>query len=187
MSKGALAVSTLLVALALTPAADATVSVVISSPDPELVYQLDDTITLTVYVTADAGETDYRVYGAIRYPTDLVTPTSMQQNALPGGWTQNALSCYADACMAFTQVAPGPTAVNVTDFLISTLTFKVIFPDYASDYFRWQITPPTQSLDFFGVTDAPLLWFDLVVPEPTTAALLCAGLVGLAAARRRAR
>ena len=153
-------------------------------------YNPGDIITLTITVTADAGETDTSVFGVIQYQAAVVTPVplSQTQNPLPatanGPWNQGLLpACTTINCRAFSQTNPGG-AINATNFVIATMQFVWTggFPAVAN--FVWQSTPVSQRLDFFGVTSAPGTSIS-IVPEPTTAALLGAGLIGLALAHRR--
>jgi hypothetical protein len=98
------------------------------------------------------------------------------------------LTCTTTFCNAFSQVnAAGPIAVNVTDFLLATTTFTIDLatPVGSMINFTWNTSPSTSRLDWFGITNAPGVSIT-VVPEPTTALLLGAGLLGLALARRRA-
>jgi hypothetical protein len=98
-----------------------------------------------------------------------------------------SLSCTTTRCYAFTQInAIGPTAINVTNFLLATNTFTIEPDELPGSVitFNWMSTPTTMRLDFFGLTNAPGVSIT-VIPEPTTAALIGLGLCGLVAARRR--
>jgi hypothetical protein len=176
-------------------AANAAVSVNLTASGP---FTPGSLITLETRVTANAGEIDNTVFGAILYPGTLVNgpldpgPAGTQmQNTLPGaGWIAGALSCTTSRCLAFSQInstLPQPDPVNVTNFLIATNTFTIdpaTLPGTVIT-FNWQTTPSTQRLDWFGLTTAPGVSITVAVPEPTTAALLGLGMLGLALAGRR--
>ncbi|HXK25483.1 MAG TPA: PEP-CTERM sorting domain-containing protein [Myxococcota bacterium] len=178
-----------LLASLVASSAGATVSVTLGSSDPDALYLPGETIHLTVYVTANAGETAAQVFGALVFPNALVTRTGQGQNALPGTpdpWTLGILPCLAvNRCVAFSQISstyPFPVAVDVTNF-------QIAFADYSANAqgvvdFSWGTTPTPQRLDFFGLHDAPG-YSVTIVPEPTTAALLALGLAGLALGSRR--
>lgn len=153
-------------------------------------YLPGETITLTVTVTADAGETDTSVFGVIQYQGAVVAPVllTQSQNPLPatanGPWNQGLLpACTTVNCRAFSQTNPGGT-INATNFVIATMQFTAVGPIGAVGTFNWQSAPVSQRLDFFGVTSAPGTSIT-IVPEPTTAAMLGLGLFGLALAGRR--
>jgi hypothetical protein len=146
-----------------------------------------DTITLNVFVSTDEFEVDPTAYGAVTYAGVAVAPATQQQFALPGNWSLAATNCNATRCIAFSQISDdGPVPISATNYLIATLTFDVLSGSPAGVFqFDWQTSPPP-GLDFFGVTSAPGVSVT-VVPEPSTAALLAVGLLGIAgAARRRA-
>ena len=173
--------------LALASAATATVNVNLTTA--AVPVHPGDTITLHTYVTADDFEVDPTAYGAVIYPGAAFAPATQQQFGLPGNWTLAATNCDATPrCIAFSQISEeGPVPIFATDYLIATLTFDVLPGAAAGVYqFNWQTAPASLRLDFFGVTNAPGVTVT-IVPEPTTAALLCASLLGLALAARRHR
>jgi hypothetical protein len=165
-------------------------SVVVSAGDGT--YNQGEIITLTVTVTADAGDIDTSVFGVIQYQAAVVTPValSQSQSALPntasGPWSLGVLpACTTVNCRAFSQTNPGGGALTgPVNVVIATLQFTAIGPIGAVGTFGWQSAPVSQRLDFFGVTSAQGTSIT-IVPEPTTAAMLGLGLFGLALAGRR--
>ena len=139
-------------------------------------------------MTANGGETDNTMFGAFNYPDALVNSNAAGNSQVPLFTSIGSLTCTTAFCVGFTQVnAAGPIAINATDLQLAMTTF-VIDPATAVGTelnFRWRTTPTTMRLDWFGITNAPGVSIT-VVPEPTTALLLGAGLLGLALARRRA-
>jgi len=112
----AVAVATLLVA-----SANAAVNIRIEGPTVSI-----GDITLRIYATADAGETDNTIFGAINFPDALVNTNVAGNSQTPLFSSQGALTCTTAFCVAFSQVNPaGPIALNLTDTLIATTTFHV--------------------------------------------------------------
>jgi hypothetical protein len=170
-------------------AANAATSVVLSGPTTASPGEL---ITLTTTATANGGELDNTVFGAINFQDAFVNSNvgGNSQVLLPGaGWGTGAQLCTTAFCTAFSQVnSIAPSAVNLTNSVIATTTFIVdpAAPIGTVLTFAWRTTPSTQRFDWFGLTNSPGHTVTVVpIPEPTTVALLGLGLVGLAVAGRR--
>ena len=181
LAEMAVAVATLLVASA---NAAVSINLVVASDPIDPVF--GSTIVLETYVTANAGELDNTIFGAINFPDALVNTNVAGNSQTPLFSSQGALTCTTAWCVAFSQVNPaGPIAVNLTNFLIARTTFTMDAPIGTVFRFTWRTTPSTQRLDWFGITNAPGV--TIPVPEPGTAALLGAGLLGMALAGRNRR
>ena len=166
------------------------------------------TITLQVRVTvtpADGAEGG--IFGTLVYPTsgiELPSPVTLSGGGFsPFPATQVALNvtfsaqnslmnCNSIRCTMFVQSTGinGPQSANVTNFLISQQSYTILpgtLPGTVLTWI-WLTSPTTQQIDFFNFNNsvAPVPALSItVIPEPTTAALLGMGLLGLAAARRR--
>jgi hypothetical protein len=148
------------------------------------------TITLQTFVTADGGELDNAVQGLINFPDAQVNSNigGNSQVLLPGaGWGTGGFLCTTVFCTAFAQVnSIAPTAVGLTNSLIATTTFINTSPVGTVINFAWRTAPSTQRLDWFGITNAAGASVTVAaIPEPTTAAMIGLGLIGLAFAGRR--
>lgn len=173
-------------------------SVVVESSSGNTISTAGGVITLSVEVTVALSDgLDSSLFGSLLYPSVLGSLVGQQgtQNAFvpvaPGvPFGLGALSCTTARCIMFSQIAglQGAQAGNVTDFVIATQNVTVpALPAGTVLTWNWQTTPSTQRLDFFGAVGAvPALSITVVpIPEPTTAALLGLGLMGLAVAGRR--
>jgi hypothetical protein len=185
-------VAALIGVIGLASAANAA-SLALDSNCPGEVCQLG-TLTLTLTAT-NAGETDAGVIGVLLFNNALLDPPAQatQTPLVSAGvtWTQGGLAGFCNdangRCRMFNQTRAGGAAAidNGGTFQLSTVTFTAVAQGTAT--FTWMIsplTPATQRLDYFGVTNSPGLTIT-IVPEPTTAALLGLGLLGLAVAGRR--
>ena len=151
-------------------------------------YNVNDTITLTISGDAEGG-TGVAIFGTINYDQSLTTATSQSQTALTsfGGslpWIAGAL--FTDfpnnaTVDAFNQ-AGGTVATTPDGPLSAVVTLTADAAGVAN--FSWLTNAGNESLNFFGLTNAAGTSV-LIVPEPTTAALLGMGLLGLAVAGRR--
>ena len=154
-------------------------------------------ITLKTFATSNGGETATGVLGNLNYSTAVLTGNAglnSQVNLgtigdmLPG-WSSNGLICTTVFCTAFnqTKALPAGTA-GITNQQIATTVFTInssVAPGTVITL-NWRTTPASQGLTWFGLTQSPGVSVTVVpIPEPTTAALLGLGILGLAVAGRR--
>jgi len=169
-------------------------SVVVSLSSGDFEVTQGEAITLQLHATVAPGDgTDTSLFGALLYPTSGIGPVAPgTQTPLTGMWAAGPLSCNTSRCVMFSQTAGlnGPQVGNATGFLIASQNYTVglATPIGTVLTWRWQTTATTQQVDFFNFNNAvapvPALSIT-VIPEPTTAALLGLGLLGLAVAGRR--
>jgi hypothetical protein len=87
-------------------------------------------IVLTVTVTANQGETDSTIHGALVYPPTLVHPVAPASVMnTPIGFLPGAITCTTVRCVAFSAVTGGAAIAmepsQNTNFLLATVTFPV--------------------------------------------------------------
>jgi hypothetical protein len=169
-------------------------SVVVGLSTGDFEVTQGEVITLEIRVTVDGTDgTDTSLFGSLNYPTSGIGPVAPgTQTPLTGSWAAGPLSCNTTRCLVFSQTAGlnGPQPGNATNFLIGSQNYTVLgsTPLGTVLTWRWQTSPLTQQVDFYNFNNAvapvPALSVT-VIPEPTTAALLGLGLLGLAVAGRR--
>jgi hypothetical protein len=151
------------------------------------------TITLQVHVSvAPSDGTDTSLYGSLIYPTSGIGPVAPgTQIPFSGMFSAPALTCNTSRCLMFSQTSGlnGPQSGNAANQLIAAQNYTISLSTPAGTVLEWHwvTTPTTHHVDFFNFSNAqapvPALSIT-VIPEPTTAALLGLGLLGLVAGSR---
>ncbi|MEM7409084.1 MAG: PEP-CTERM sorting domain-containing protein [Myxococcota bacterium] len=159
-------------------------SVTISSDKPS--YIIGETITLTIDITIDAGESAPGAILTLFYDNGL-GGASVDQGVDPitsfGGsasWTVAALQGQCDQpqlCRIVDQIAPNPTGAAVDPGYSSTAVLTFL----AEGVQNWDFSFAQST--FFGAPTPTFTAF--IVPEPATGALVLLGLSLMARKRRR--
>ena len=167
-----------------TTAGAATLSVVSN----KTTYSPGETITLNVSGDGQ-GASAYAVFGRLMYTgAGSVTPQTQTQKAVGTAWTTGPLANGPGFSESFNQIA-GLSALTATSLPTKNpfSTITLLAGAIGTVNVAWNTaTGSGFELSFFGLTNAPGTSFT-IIPEPTTAALLGLGLVGLTLGGRRRR
>jgi len=181
---------TLFVVAALVAFASAASAATLSVVSNKLTYNIGETITLTVTGNTAPGGKAASILGRLEYSAALTTTTTASQSQLTrAGGALFALTGVLTLGDGFATVMNqiidgGGTPRTVDNLQISTA--QLLADAAGTVNVEWDAD--IQGLDFFGLTNATnpgTVASFTIIPEPTTAALLGLGLLGLVLGGRR--
>ena len=156
----------------------------------KLTYTVGETVTLSV-TGDDESASAYAVFGRLDYSSAFVGNGTRSQTQLVGqngNWIKGPLSAFDNGTIAYSYAfdtvvccAVADTALNLPG-TVSVVT--LIAQAVGVVNVNWHTTGDAETLDFFGLINAPGTSFT-IVPEPGTTVLFSIGLLGLAGWRRR--
>jgi hypothetical protein len=177
---------TLFIVLAVVGFASAASAASLTLAADKTTYNPGETITLTI-TGDDAGATSYGIQGVLLYDGALVNNGTRTQTSLTGPygkWTSGVLfekdtgALAGTYSFAFSQGTGYAQGANQLPGALSTVTLIAKSAGVVS--IDWQHGGPNNSA-FFGLPDGSFPTTSLtIIPEPTAAALLSLGLIGLA-------
>jgi hypothetical protein len=164
-----------------TAASGATLTMATDSPT----YTPGQTITLTV-TADDTGTTSYGIFGQVSYDATHAHVSAVQTQLVGkyGKWTTQPLPGGGGFSRAFSQITGTAQDANNLPGTLSTILLVAGVPGIYPVIWDTTNANPDLRLTFFGLTNAPGTSFT-VIPEPTTAALLGLGLLGILVGGRR--
>jgi hypothetical protein len=174
---------TLFIVLALVALATASSAATLTVVSDKTTYGIGDTITLNVQGNGGSASA-YGITGRFAYTgTGGVTFGTTTQKKANTGWTTATPVPGLDAFnqIGFLNGVGGQSQTNVASLPPNNLSTVTLIANAAGIVnVNWDTTTTGFTLDFFGLTNAAGTSFTITaVPEPTTAALLGLGLLGL--------
>lgn len=159
-------------------------------------FNVGETIEITLEGTLDGGEVEFAAFVELLSSAPSVvgfveaTEIALTSSGGADAWSLFQPSpCAAGSCIAVNQGNPGlisPLAVDPFSGGVSTLQLEALAPGLSI----LRINEDLQSgnaAEWFGAGGFDSIEINVVVPEPSTGAVLGFGLCWIAAGRRRAR